>query len=106
MRGGSWFACEIIKPISSPDWFFFSLMGACAPTNPRPAISSNMDPALPALSYSWQTDYAAVLAPPVAVQQKAHAACIKRQFDRTFMTSLSFENDQATAVFSCRGGDL
>ena len=25
----------------------FSLMGACAPTNPRPAISSNMDPALP-----------------------------------------------------------
>ena len=34
----------------------FSLMGACAPTNPRLAISSNMDPALPALSYSWQTD--------------------------------------------------
>jgi len=84
----------------------FSLTGACAPTNPRPAISSNMDPALPALSYSWQTDYAAVLAPPVAVQQKAHAACATRQFDRAFMTSLSFENDQATAVFSCRGGDL
>lgn len=80
----------------------FSLIGACAPTNPRPAISSNMDPALPALSYSWQ----AVLASPVAVQQKAHAACVKRQFDRAFMTSLSFENDQATAVFSCRGGDL
>ena len=33
----------------------FSLIGACAPTNPRPAISSNMDPALPALSYSWPT---------------------------------------------------
>ena len=31
----------------------FSLIGACAPTNPRPAISSNMDPALPALYYSW-----------------------------------------------------
>jgi hypothetical protein len=61
---------------------------------------------LPALSYSWQTDYAAVLAPPVADQQKAHAACVKRQFERDFMTSLSFENDQATAVFSCRGGDL
>jgi len=81
-------------------------MGACAPTSPKPATSTNMSAALPALSYSWQTNYAAVLAPPVAVQQKAHAACIKRQFDRAFMTSLSFENDQATAVFSCRAGDL
>ena len=45
----------------------FSLMGACAPTNPRPAISSNIDPTLPVLPYRWQTNYAAVLAPPVAV---------------------------------------
>ena len=43
---------------------------------------------------------------PVAVQQKAHAACVERKFDRVFMTSLSFENDQATAAFSCRGADL
>jgi len=84
----------------------FGLMGACAPTSPKPTTSTNTDPALPALSYSWQTDYAAVLAPPVAVQQKAHAACVERQFARAFMTSLSFENDQATAGFSCRGGDL
>jgi len=81
-------------------------MGACAPTSPKPATSTNMSPALPALSYSRQTNYAAVLAPPVAVQQKAHAACVKRQFVRAFMTSLSFENDQATSVFSCRAGDL
>ena len=47
-----------------------------------------------------------VLEPPVAVQQKAHAACVKRKFDRVVMTSLSFENDQATAVYSCRGADL
>ena len=47
-----------------------------------------------------------VLEPPVAVQQKAHAACVERKFDRIFMTLLSFENDQATAVFSCRGADL
>ena len=84
----------------------FGLMGACAPTSPKPATSTNTDPALPVLSYSWKTDYAVVLAPPVAVQQKAQAACVERQFDRAFMTSLSFENDQATAVFSCRGGDL
>ena len=58
----------------------FSLMGASAPTNPRPAISSNMDPALPALSHSWQTNYAAVLAPPAAVQQKAHAALRQAPF--------------------------
>ena len=47
-----------------------------------------------------------MLEPPVAVQQKAHAACVERKFDRVFMTSLSFENDQAKAVFSCRGADL
>jgi|OM-RGC.v1.037548055 hypothetical protein len=47
-----------------------------------------------------------VLAPLVSVQQKAHAACVKRQFDRAFMTSLSFENDQATGVCSCRGGNF
>jgi hypothetical protein len=48
----------------------------------------------------------AVLAPPVEVQQKANAACAKREFDRAFMTSLSFENGQAIAVFSCRSADL
>ena len=42
----------------------------------------------------------------VAVQQKAHATWVERKFDRVFKTSLSFENDQATAVFSCRGADL
>ena len=47
-----------------------------------------------------------MLEPPVAVQQKAHATCVERKFDRVFMTLLLFENDQATAVFSCRGGDL
>ena len=63
------------------------------------------NPVLAALPYSWKTDYAAVLKLPVAVQQKAHAACVERKFDRIFMTSLSFENDQATAVFSSRGVD-
>ena len=65
-----------------------------------------MEPTLPALSCSEKTDYVVVLEPPVAVQQKAHAACVERKFDRVFMTSLSFENDQATAFFSCRGADL
>ena len=46
-----------------------------------------------------------MLEPSVAVQQKAHAACVERKFDRVFMTSLSFENDQATAVFISRGVD-
>ena len=47
-----------------------------------------------------------MLEPLVVVQQKAQAACDERKFDRVFMTSLSFENDQATAVFSCRGANL
>ena len=47
-----------------------------------------------------------MLEPSVAVKQKAHTACVERKFDRVFMTSLSFENDQATAVFSCRDADL
>jgi hypothetical protein len=106
VRGRPWLACKIIKPISPAELLLFGLIRACAPTNPRAAISTNMDPALPALSHSWKTNYAAVMAPPVAVQQKANASRDKRQFDRAFMTSLSFENDQATAVFSCRGVDL
>ena len=53
------------------------LMRACASTNPKPAISSNMDPALPALSCSWQTDYVAVLA--VASCSSAKSACCLRQ---------------------------
>jgi hypothetical protein len=65
-----------------------------------------MEPTLPALSYNQKTDYAAVLEPSVEVQQKAHAACVERKFDHVFKTSLSFEHDQATAVFSCRGADL
>ena len=47
-----------------------------------------------------------MLEPPVVVQQKAHAARVERKFDCVFTASLSFENDQATAVFSCRGADL
>ena len=47
-----------------------------------------------------------MLEPSVEVQQKAHAVCVERKFDHVFKTSLSFEHDQATAVFSCRGADL
>ena len=47
-----------------------------------------------------------MLEPPVVIQQKAHAASVKHKFDSVFMTSLSFENDQATMAFSCRGADL
>ena len=55
----------------------FSLIGACAPTDSKPTSSSNMEPTLAALSYSWKTNYA-VLAPPIEVQQKANAACVER----------------------------
>ena len=65
-----------------------------------------MELALSALSFGWNNNYPAVLAPSVGVHRKAHAACVEHKFDRVFMTSLSFENDQATAVFSCRGADL
>ena len=47
----------------------------------------------------------AVLELPVAVQQTAHTACVERQFDHAFMTSLAFENDQATAGSDCRGAE-
>lgn len=85
------------------DLAVFGLTAAFAPTSPRPAISANATPALAALSYSWKTDYAGALIPPVEIQQKAHAACIQREFERAFMTSISFEQDHAIAVFSCRG---
>ena len=47
-----------------------------------------------------------MLEPPVVVQQKTHVAFVERQFDRVFMTSLLFKNDQATVVLSYRGADL
>ena len=48
----------------------FGLMGACAPTSPKPAISFHVEPALLAVSYSEKTDYAVVLEPAVAFHKK------------------------------------
>ena len=64
-----------------------------------------MGPTLPALSCSWKTDYAAVLKHASCVSAKAHAACAERILDRVFMTSPSFADHQATAVFGCLGAD-
>jgi hypothetical protein len=73
---GTIFHMQNRKAYIAVSFAVFGLIGACAPTGPRPAISGNAAPALAALSYSWKTDYAGVLTPPVEIQQKAHAACI------------------------------
>ena len=69
-------------------------------TNPAPAVVS-MAP----LQYSWNTNYSAMLSPPMDIRDQALAACVERGFDRAFMQSIAINEDQVTAYFSCRGSD-
>jgi len=69
-------------------------------TNPAPAAVS-MAP----LQYSWNTNYSAMLSPPMDIREQALAACVERGFDRAYMQSIAINEDQATAYFSCRGSD-
>ena len=57
------------------------------------------------LQYSWDTNYSAMLTPPIEIRDKALIACNQRGFDRAYMQSLSLNEDKATAYFSCRGSD-
>ena len=68
--------------------------------NPAPAAAS-MAP----LQYSWNTNYSAMLSPPMDIREQALAACVERGFDRVYMQSIAINEDQATANFSCRGSD-
>ena len=69
-------------------------------SNPAPAAVS-MAP----LQYSWNTNYSAMLSPPMDIREQALAACVERGFDRAHMQSIAINEDQATAYFSCRGSD-
>ena len=69
-------------------------------TNPAPAAVS-----IAPLQYSWNTNYSAMLSPPMNIREQALAACVERGFDRAFMQSIAITEDQATANFSCRGSD-
>jgi type IV pilus biogenesis protein CpaD/CtpE len=62
-------------------------------------------PVMTPLQYSWDTNYSAMLTPPIEIRDKALIACNQRGFDRAYMQSLSLNEDNATAYFSCRGSD-
>ena len=62
-------------------------------------------PVMTPLQYSWDTNYSAMLTPPIEIRDKALIACNQRGFDRAYMQSLSLDEDKATAYFSCRGSD-
>ena len=62
-------------------------------------------PVMTPLEYSWDTNYSAMLTPPIEIRDKALTACNQRGFDRAYMQSLSLDEDRATAYFSCRGSD-
>jgi len=62
-------------------------------------------PSMAPMKYSWNTNYSAMLAPPLDIKEKALAACTQRGFDRAYMQSIAIDGDQATAYFSCRGSD-
>ena len=57
------------------------------------------------LEYNWDTNYSAMLTPPIEIRDKALIACNQRGFDRAYMQSLSLTEDNATAYYSCRGSD-
>ena len=62
-------------------------------------------PALSPMEYSWNTNYSAMLTPPIEIRKKALAACRQRGFDRAYMQTVSLIENMATAYFSCRGSD-
>jgi hypothetical protein len=62
-------------------------------------------PVMTPLEYSWDTNYSAMLTPPIEIREKALIACNQRGFDRAYTQSLSLNEDRATAYFSCRGSD-
>ena len=62
-------------------------------------------PVMTPLQYSWDTNYSAMLTPPIEIRDKALIACNQRGFDRAYMQSLSLYEGKATAYFSCRGSD-
>ena len=62
-------------------------------------------PSMAPMKYSWNTNYSAMLSPPLDIREKALAACTQRGFDRAFMQSIAIDEDQAMAYFSCRGSD-
>ena len=68
----------------------------------------NQEPATPAMApmqYSWNTNYSAMLTPPLEIRENALAACQQRGFDRAYMQTVSLDENIATAYFSCRGSD-
>ena len=69
------------------------------------AVPQATAPSMTPMKYSWNTNYSAMLSPPLDIREKALAACTQRGFDRAYMQSISIDEDQATAYFSCRGSD-
>ena len=85
-------------------------LSACVTQQPmrEPIETKDQAPAAPfitSLEYSWDTNYSAMLTPPIEIRDKALIACNQRGFDRAYMQSLSLNEDTATAYFSCRGSD-
>ena len=83
---------------------------ACATHQPVREAVETTDQApvasfMASLEYSWDTNYSAMLTPPIEIRDKALIACNQRGFDRAYMQSLSLDEEKATAYFSCRGSD-
>ena len=85
-------------------------LSACVTQKPmREAVETTDQttaaPSMASLEYSWDTNYSAMLTPPIGLRDKALNACNQRGFDRAYMQYLSLDEDRATAYFSCRGSD-
>ena len=74
------------------------------------AQEANLDnapqkPELPSLFFNWPLGEIILIAPPVAIQTEAIAACRSRGYDTSYMINIGIDGDNAVAEFGCRGAD-
>ena len=82
-----------------------AVLSGCSSQQAKRDAGEAAAPSMAPMKYSWNTNYSAMLSPPLDIREKALAACTQRGFDRAFMQLIAIDEDQATAHFSCRGSD-
>ena len=57
----------------------------------------------PALISAWDTQYSAVLSPPIEVRRQAKNDCAADGYEVAVVETMKLEGNVATAIFICRG---
>ena len=88
------------------------LLSACGTTG-QPVVevqeeavaSEPQTPELASLFFTWPLGEIILIAPPVAIQTKAIAACRAKGYDTGYMINIRIDGDDAVGEFGCRGAD-